>query len=285
LVQARRLAPLDARVHRQLGIVFFDKGLHQKALDSLAHASALDPTDARSSFVMGLIHDARRDPAGAIGHYRRALAIDPGLVDARCTLADALATMGEIAEAARELEQAQRQDRTSTRIAQNLELLRRGLRDLEAQRLLGQTEAEVERSTLVKQGQLKRKGTVRSGDGTAVRYGSPAFELWVHGSSERIEKLCFLLLDPEKSSLERDDAFEVIVVAQDGRSERADLATAATLTFLREALGCPLTRASEIYRQLLSDPRPVAWAGADVGFVEVELDGRVFIALAVSVGA
>ncbi len=282
LVQARRLAPEDARVHRQLGVAFFDKGLHDKALASLARAAELDPADARAPFVMGLVHDARRDPAGAIGCYRRAVLLDPDGVDARRALADALATMGELHEAVRELEEAQRRDRTNLRIAQNLEVLRRALAELASHRLLGKSDAELERSKLVGRAQLKRKGTVPRGEATAVRYGAELAELWVEHAGAAIAKLTLVLLDPARAAKLRDELFDVTVVARDGTSERADLATALTVTFLREALGCPLTRASAIYAELLREQRPVVWSSASIAWSEVELLGKKLVAIDVT---
>ncbi|MBI4950961.1 MAG: hypothetical protein HY908_02935, partial [Myxococcales bacterium] len=67
----------------------------------------------------------------------------------------------------------------------------------------------------------------------------------------------------------RDDRFGVVAVSADGRRTPADYATGAAVTFLREALGCPLTRASELYRELCADPRPRRWGGAELGFTSV----------------
>jgi Flp pilus assembly protein TadD len=281
LVQARRIAPDDARVHRQLGIAFFDKQLFDKAAASLARAAELDPRDPRAPFVLGLIADARRDPAGAIAHYRRAVALDPDSVDARCTLADALATMGELHEAAHELEEAQRRDRTNVRIAQNLEVLRRGLRELESHRLLGKSEADFERSALVQKGQLKRKGTVPRGEAQAVRYGTELAEVWLEIDGATLTRLTLVLPDPPRAAAAPGTAFDVTVVGKNHASERADYATAATLTFLRETLGCPLTRAGEIYAALLRDQKPVAWAGARIAWTRVTLGERELVGLCV----
>lgn len=282
LVQARRVAPRDARVHRQLGVVFLEKGLHDKAEASLSAAAELDPTDARTPFLRGLVCDVRKDHAAALPHYRRAVDLDPGSVDARCTLADAMAAMGELASAARELEAAQRLDRTSTRIAQNLEVLRRALRDLEAHRLLGKRESDLETSALVTRAQLKRAGHVEDQGERRVRYRSAALELLVRYDGDVIAGLTLVLLDPDRAARTIDEAFEVTVVSRAGRAERADLATAASLTFLREALGCPLTRASEVYASLLRDGQAVVWAGVAVSLRSVELGDVTRVGLDVS---
>ena len=161
LVQAKRLAPDDARVLHRLGVVFYDKGLYPKAVRELARARELAPDDARIVFAMGLAHEGNKDIAGAISAFRSALERDPDWVDARRTLADALTAIGELAAAVEQLELALRVDRTNTKVALNLEVLRRALRDLKATRLLGKTVSELEASTLVQRGQLERKGVVR----------------------------------------------------------------------------------------------------------------------------
>jgi Flp pilus assembly protein TadD len=284
LVQARRSAPRDARVHRQLGVVFLEKGLLDKADACFATAAELEPDDGRTPFLRGLVCDARKDAASALVHYRRSVELEPESVDARCTLADALATMGELAEAARHLEEALRRDRTNTRVAQNLDVLRRGLRELEAHRLLGKTEAELERSTVVTRGQLKRAGHVVDGDTRSVRYRAPMLELLVRYDADRIAGMVLALTDPARAAKTRDEAFEVTVVAPTGVSERADFATAVALTFLREALGCPMTRAGELYARLLKEGAPMAWGGSQVGLREVPIGDSVFVGLEVAVG-
>ncbi|MBM4358022.1 MAG: tetratricopeptide repeat protein [Deltaproteobacteria bacterium] len=276
LVQARRAAPGDARVHRQLGVAFLEKGLFEKAEACLAAAADLDPTDPRTPFLRGLLCDARKDTAASVAHHRRAVELDPDSVDARCTFADALATMGELAEAARQLEEALRRDRTNTRIAQNLDVLRRGLRELESHRLLGKTEVELERSTLVQRGQLKRAGHVDDGKVRAVRYRGSAVELLVSYDAERIAGMVLALTNPALAARTPDDVFEVTVVAPSGATERADVATALSVTFLREALGCPMTRAGELYARLLRDGAGTTWAGASLRLRELTIgDARL----------
>ena len=56
------------------------------------------------------------------------------------------------------------------------------------------------------------------------------------------------------------------VVGADGAPKPADLGTAATLTFLREALGCPMTQAGELYTRLLGGAGEVGWGGASAAF-------------------
>ena len=64
------------------------------------------------------------------------------------------------------------------------------------------------------------------------------------------------------------------MVSEQGQPVPADYATAVSLTFLREAIGCPMTRASEIYAQLLQTNETVLWAGARVGFRSTQIAGE-----------
>lgn len=268
LVRAKRSAAADADVARELGVAFYDKQLFDKALRELTRARELAPTDARVPYAMGLAHEGKGSFAEAIAAYRDAVRIDPAFVDARRTLADALAAMGEMAQAVAELEHALRHDRRNTQVAMNLDVLRRGLRELNEARLLGKREDDVDRSMLVQQGQLKRKGKVAG----AVRYGNDLAELWLTlDAGGCICRMMMLLPDPVAAAAMHDDVFGVTVVSADGRKLPANYATAVTVTFLREALGCPLTRASELYATLLKEQREVSWGGARLGFDEVAL--------------
>jgi tetratricopeptide (TPR) repeat protein len=276
LVQAKRMAPDDARVRKELGIAFYDKRLFDKAIRELDKARELAPSDARVSYALGLAHEGNRDVPVAITFYRRAVELEPGLVEVRRTLADALAAMGEMSGAVSELEQALRLDRSNTQIAMNLEVLRNGLRELELRRLLGHGEAEAEQSALVREGQLKRKGSIRGdvggGGHSILRYGAELAEMWLtldeHGNARRI---MLLLRDPDKAAAAPDDAFGVTIVSEDGELGPTNYATAVTLTFLREALGCPMTTASSIYAKLLTEREAFSWGGVQVGFDKAEL--------------
>lgn len=269
LVQAKRLAPDDARVAHELGVAFYDKRLFDKALRELDRARELSPEDARVRFALGLAHEAKGDMAEAIAAYRDAVRLDPEMIDARRTLADALAAMGEMAAAVQELAEAQARDRTNAQIALNLEVLQKGLRDLEAARLIGKGIDELERSALIELGRLER----RDPEPGTVRYVAELLELWAtFGADERITSLMLLLTDPQTAADTIDASFPVTVVSTDGQHVPANLATAATVTFLREALGCPLTRASELYAMLLKSRDDVRWAGSLISLAEV-VDG------------
>jgi hypothetical protein len=78
-----------------------------------------------------------------------------------------------------------------------------------------------------------------------------------------------VLTDPVKAAKKRDDVFRVTVVGISGRREPANYATAITLTFLREALGAPMTQASELYARLLGAEKSIEWSGARLAFASV----------------
>jgi Flp pilus assembly protein TadD len=273
LVRAKRLAPDDPVVARELGATFYDKRLYDKALAELERARALDADDPRTHFALGLVHEAKQDPARSIAAHRQAVRLDPGFVEARRTLADALASMGELHGAVRELAEALAVDRANTQIAMNLEVLRDALRKLEGARLLGKDDAALERTAIVEHGQLKRRGKITAaGEPDVVRYGSDLVELWrTVGSEGTTRRLMLLLLDPKAAAEKSGDAFGVTVVSETGDHVIANFATAITVTFLREALGCPMTTASALYARALQGEEGVSWAGATLGFAEAEL--------------
>jgi tetratricopeptide (TPR) repeat protein len=276
LLQAQKLAPADPRPLKELGAVFYKKGLYDKSVQFLTRARGLAPEDARVFYALGLAQEARRDPGAAIASYRQAIQLDPKFADARKTLADVLAAMGEHEQAIAELDALLLIERTNEQAATNREVLAKALEEMRARRLLGKTEREIDLSALVQEGQLKRRGEVpRSDDdpdaiARVVRYGKGLAEMWVGLSSEgTIARLMLVLVDPEKAAKKRDDVFRVTVVGTSGRREPANYATAVTLTFLREALGAPMTQASELYARLLGGEKSIEWSGARLAFASV----------------
>jgi tetratricopeptide (TPR) repeat protein len=273
LLQASRVDPNDARVLKDLGIVFYDRRLYDKAASWLARAADAAPQDGRVCYALGLAHEARKDVGAAMAAYREALRREPALADARKTLVDLLASMGEHEQAIAELEALLALERSDEQAAHNREVLLRALAEMKARRLLGKTERELEQSALVQEGQLRRKGTAPGGEGEeVVRYIGPLTELLVTcraDATRHIVALLMRLTDPEKAARTPDDTFKVTVVAQDGRHVAADFATAASLTFLREAVGCPMTHASELYQRLLAGEPSVEWRGAAARFATI----------------
>lgn len=275
LLQGARREPPDPRVLRELGVVFYDKRLYDKAARWLAQAVEAAPDDARAAYALGLAHEARRDIAAAIAAYREAVRRDPAHADARLTLADALASIGEHEQAIAELEALLSSEHRNEQAAQNREVLRHALDEMRASRLLGKAERELERSALVTEAKLRRRGPVEPAqEGVeVVRYTAPLLELYATlaggGAEASIQALHLVLTDPARAARSEDDTFKVTVIAKDGRHEPVDLATAASLTFLREALGCPMTQASAIYARLLQGSGPVEWGGATARFASL----------------
>jgi tetratricopeptide (TPR) repeat protein len=276
LLKAERLAPEDARPLKELGAVFYRKGLYDKSVQFLTRARGLAPGDARVWYALGLTQEARRDPGAAIAAYQKAVELDPKFGDAKKTLADVLASMGEHEQAIAVLDDLLRLERTNEQAATNRDVLARALDEMLLRRLLGKTEREVEASALVQEGQLKRRGHVPRADDdppevvSVVRYGAALSEMLIGLTSQgTIAKMMLVLPDPDKAAQKRDNVFRVTVVGTSGRREPANYATAVTLTFLRETLGAPMTQASELYARLLGGERNIEWSGARLGFASV----------------
>ncbi|MGK4002580.1 tetratricopeptide repeat protein [Sorangium sp. So ce1036] len=279
---AAAIAPADPRVLRELGVVLYDQRRYDEAAAWLARACEAAPGDARAAFALGLAHEARRDIAAAIAAYREAVRRAPGFIDARLTLADALASIGEHEQARIELEALLARERSHERAARNREVLRRALAEMRARRLLGKTERELARSALVVEAQLARRETLAppvsvegGGMRRTVRYTAPLLELHVTldagggPGGGAIEALHLALTDPDRAARAEDDVFKVTVIGEDGRQAPVSYATGASLTFLREALGCPMTQASALYTSLLQGSPSVDWGGATLRFASV----------------
>jgi tetratricopeptide (TPR) repeat protein len=283
LLRAAKLAPDDPAVLRALGGAFYRKGLYDKALQWLLRARAAatnDPREeARALYAVGLAQEARRDPGAAIAAYRSAIEKDPGHKDARKTLTDALASIGEHERAIAVLDELLLVDPTNEKAALNREVLQRALVEMQGRRLIGKGVRELEQSALITAGQLKQKGSGLLGilrrrpepkDDAAesrARYSNALVELYVTLAPDKtIAELFLALLDPDAANKKRDNAFQVTVVAKDGGREPASYATAATLTFLREAMGVPMTRAAELYAELLAGKETIEYGGLEARF-------------------
>jgi cytochrome c-type biogenesis protein CcmH/NrfG len=281
LLKAERLAPGDPKPLKELGAVFYKKGLYDKSVQFLTRARGIAPDDARVWYALGLAQEARRDPGAAIASYRESVRLDPKFGDAKKTLADVLASMGEHEQAIAVLDDLLRLERTNEQAAINREVLGKALAEMHARRLLGKTEREVETSALVQEGQMKRRGHVPRADDdppevvSVVRYGTSLSEMLVGMTAAgAIAKMMLVLPDPDRAAKKRDNVFRVTVVGTSGRREPANYATAVTLTFLREALGAPMTQASELYARLLGGERTLEWGGARLGFASVPRPDR-----------
>ena len=268
LLQAAKVDPDDARVLRELGVVFYDKRLYDKAVVWLSKAIDVAPDDARAHFALGLAHEARRDMGGAVASYREAVRRDPAFSSARSTLADALASMGEHEGAVAELEALLTIDPANEQAAHNRDVLRHALDEMRNHRLIGRGQQELEASALITEGAFRKKGPVPDqGASLVVRYAAPLVEIYASFDLDHaIRSLLLVLTDPDRAAKSEDDTFKVTVIADDGRREPVSFATAVSLTFLREALGCPMTQASAIYARLLGGESTLTWGGATLAW-------------------
>jgi tetratricopeptide (TPR) repeat protein len=266
LLQADKVAKDDPAILRALGTVFYDKGLHDKAARFLGRATKIDPEDARAWYALGVVHDARRDTGASIAALREAIRIDPQHLDARRTLIDALAGIGEHAQAIDAIDALLAVHARDEQAAKNREVLEQALQHLTTHRLLGKHAEDVEKSALVHEGAMKQKGTMPDG---AVRFAGKLVDLYVvydSGAPPHVAQTMLVLPDPDRAAKARDDRYGVTVVGKDGRRGPTDLATAATLTFLRESLGVPLTQAGVFYSRLLGGEARIEYAGAVARF-------------------
>jgi tetratricopeptide (TPR) repeat protein len=281
LGRAARLAPDDpealaahARVLRRLGVAAYDDKRHDEAAAWLSKAIAAAPDDARSRYALGVVEEARGDLGAAVSAYREAVRHDPRHLDARRTLADALAGLGEHEAAIAELDAVLAIDPHDAQAARNRDVLARAIDAMARARLLGKSVTNLEASALLVEGGFRARGPV-SGEGARVlRWTAPLVEVYATlDDGDAIHALLLRLTDPARASRETDDTLGVTVIADDGRRAPADLGTALTLTFLREALGCPLTQASAIYARLLREREAIVWGEARIGFSEAPAIG------------
>jgi len=270
LEEAARRGAEDARVLEELGVIRYEQRRYDEAAELLERAADAAPGDARAAYALGVVHEARKDMGAAVAAYRQAVRRDPALTDARRNLADALAGLGEHEAAMRELEAVLAVDRADEQAAHNLDVLRRALAGMAKRRLLGKEAAALAGSALITEGGFR----AREAGERAARYTTPLAE--VHATLDEaraIAALMLVLTDPARAARTDGEAFAVTVVTEDGRRAPADLGTALTLTFLREALGCPLTQASGLYARLLAGEAEVEWGGAVAAFDSVPRHG------------
>lgn len=101
--KALAMQPNDAGLHAGLGIALFETGDMDGAIAALRRACELAPNVATGWYNLGKALKLQVRSYEAIEALRRALRLDPAHVPARLTLADALASIGEIDAAAAEL--------------------------------------------------------------------------------------------------------------------------------------------------------------------------------------
>jgi tetratricopeptide (TPR) repeat protein len=96
-----KAAPFFAEAESSLA-----KGRLQEAADAYAKGLALSPEYGPGWVNAGDVQFARKDYAGALGFYRKALALDPSLAQAHHFAADSLFKLGRLSEAEDEYVQA-----------------------------------------------------------------------------------------------------------------------------------------------------------------------------------
>lgn len=272
LERALALAPDDLATLREKAALDVVAGAFDAAVACATRARALAPLDARLAYTHGLALEGRRDLAAAIAAFRDSVRLDPSFADARHTLADALASVGELAEAIDVLDAWLRVERRDERAAANREVLAGALEAMTRARLLGRPLRVVEASEVVGRARLVQKESLALGDARRlVRFGAPLAELHVALDRDEHATSFFLVFPrPERAAREPGDEFRIGVVADGAAGPSPSLATAMSLTLLREALGVPLTQASALYARLVGGEANVAWGGARARFATVD---------------
>ena len=92
---ALNIAPTLALAHRSLGLVLREKGDLDSAAAELRQSVAGLPEDAQGHHLLGTVLLKQNDLGGAIAELRKAIELDPGLTDARASLAQALQKSGQ----------------------------------------------------------------------------------------------------------------------------------------------------------------------------------------------
>jgi tetratricopeptide (TPR) repeat protein len=103
-----RLNLNDAAAHRDLASVYTKQGRLDEAFAELAMAVWLNPDDAATFVGLGESHLARRRDADAVEALQRAVTLEPGLMEARYALGQALMRVGRPDEGRRHLLEFQR---------------------------------------------------------------------------------------------------------------------------------------------------------------------------------
>ena len=261
LLRAAKSAPADATIQRDLGTAFYKKGLFDKALAAYERAKAIGANDPRLHYAIALALEEKKDPGGAIASLREAIRLDPRFVEARHTLADALASFGEHELAISELEALLAVDRTNEKAAANLEILAEALARMRTERLVGRPLAALRASAIVQEGGFRDEG--RAGEVQVLTTPYAEIQAGI-GEGDAIEWLFLSLLDPTKAARQSGKRLGVEVVGEDGSPRAADLGTALGVTFLREGLGVTGTTAAKLWQRAATGGAGLTWGGIRV---------------------
>jgi tetratricopeptide (TPR) repeat protein len=99
LVQALAKNPNDPKINISLGLAYFERGEHARALERLKHAVKVAPKSSEAHNWLGVVLLDRADFSQGIAALRTAIALDPKSTRAYANLGSALAKSGELDEA------------------------------------------------------------------------------------------------------------------------------------------------------------------------------------------
>ena len=97
--QVLQAAPANASALHLMGVLVYQKGSHDAAIQYLCQSLTSDPTDASSHCHLGLAYRAAGKLDEAVASYRQALHLKPDYAEAHNNLGFALAAHGKPAEA------------------------------------------------------------------------------------------------------------------------------------------------------------------------------------------
>ncbi len=132
LEQALAKNPNDPRINIALGVAYFDRGEHARALERLRHAVKVAPNSSDAHNWLGVVLLDRADFPQGIAALRKAIALDPKYTRAYANLGSALAKSGEFDEAVTVFQKALALEPKSMAAHFNLGMALREKGDLEA---------------------------------------------------------------------------------------------------------------------------------------------------------
>jgi tetratricopeptide (TPR) repeat protein len=130
--QALAKNPDDPKVNVALGVAYFDRGEHARALERLQHAVKVAPDSSEAHNWLGVVLLDRADFPQGIAALRKAVALDPKYTRAYANLGSALAKSGELDEAVEVFRKALALEPESMAAHFNLGMALREKGDLEA---------------------------------------------------------------------------------------------------------------------------------------------------------